>query len=87
MKTEKDLRYSALSPLDKLDIYYGKEDGEVIIYFHGGGFTEGDKYDSHVVNIAESFANKGYTFVNVDYSLYPNTKFPSYLIEGAKAVK
>ena len=87
MKTEKDLIYSDLSPLDKLDIYYAQNSDKVIIYFHGGGFVEGDKYDTHVVQIAESFANKGYTFVNVDYSLYPNTKFPQYLIEAAKAVK
>ena len=87
MRTEKDLVYSGLSSLDKLDIYYGKDDREVIIYFHGGGFTEGDKYDPHLVSIAESFANKGFTFVNVNYSLYPNTKFPNYLIEAAKAVK
>ena len=87
MRNEKDLVYSNLSPLDRLDIYYAKEDGDVIIYFHGGGLHEGDKYDSHIVSFAESFANKGYTFVNVDYSLYPNTKFPNYLIEAAKAVK
>lgn len=87
MKTEKDLIYAKESPLDRIDIYYGKKDGEVIIYFHGGGLIEGDKCDPHLVSIAESFANKGYTFVSVDYSLYPNTKFPKYLIEGAKAVK
>ena len=87
MKTEKDIVYSDISPLDKLDIYFASEEKGVFIYFHGGGFTSGDKYDPHLVELAMSFANKGYTFVNVDYSLYPNTKFPSYLIEGAKAVK
>ena len=87
MRTEKDLQYSDISPLDKLDIYYAENEKDVIIYFHGGGLVEGDKYDSHLVAISESFANKGYTLVNVDYSLYPNTKFPSYLIEAAKAVK
>ena len=87
MKTEKDLRYSSISPLDVLDIYYADNPKGVIIYFHGGGFTCGDKYDPHLVEISESFANKGFTFVNVNYSLYPNTKFPSYLVEAAKAVK
>ena len=87
MKTEKDIRYSDISPLDKLDIYFANEEKGVIIYFHGGGFEAGDKYDPHVVEIAESFANFGYTFVNVDYSLYPNTKFPSFLLEAALAVK
>ena len=87
MKTEKDIVYSLVSPLDKLDIYFAEEEKGIMVYFHGGGFTAGDKYDPHVVEIAMSFAHKGYTFVNVDYSLYPNTKFPSYLIEGAQALK
>ena len=86
MKTKKDIRYSDISPLDELDIYYANEEKDVIIYFHGGGFTCGSKYDPHMVAVAESFANQGYTFVSVNYSLYPNTKFPSYLVEAAKAV-
>lgn len=87
MKTKKDIVYSNISPLDKLDIYYAEKEKAVIVYFHGGGFECGDKYDPHLVEISESFASKEYTFVNVNYSLYPNTKFPSYLIEGAKAIK
>ena len=87
VKTKKDLRYSDISLLDELDIYFADEEKDVIIYFHGGGFTSGSKYDPHMVEIAESFAKKGYTFVSVNYSLYPDTKFPSYLIEAAKAVR
>ena len=87
MKTKKDIRYSNISPLDVLDIYFADDEKDVVFYFHGGGFTCGSKYDPHLVKIAESFARQGYTFVSVDYSLYPNTKFPSYLIEAAKAVK
>ena len=87
MKTKKDIRYSNISLLDELDIYLADEEKDVVIYFHGGGFTCGNKYDPHLVQIAESFAKQGYTFVSVNYSLYPDTKFPSYLIEAAKAVK
>lgn len=87
MRTDKNLKYASISPLDILDIYYADNPLGVIIYFHGGGFEEGDKCDEHLVAISESFANKGYTFVNVNYSLYPNTKFPSFLVEAAKAVK
>ena len=87
MKTKKDIVYSNISQLDKLDIYYAEKEKAVIIYFHGGGFECGDKYDPHLVEISESFASKEYTFVNVNYSLYPNTKFPTYLLEAAKAVR
>ncbi|MBO4666705.1 MAG: alpha/beta hydrolase [Bacilli bacterium] len=86
MRTKKDIRYSNISKLDELDIYYAENEKGTIIYFHGGGFTEGSKYDPHMVQVAESFANQGYTFISVNYSLYPDTKFPSYLIEAAKAV-
>ena len=86
MKTKKDIRYSDISKLDELDIYYADNEKGTIIYFHGGGFTCGSKYDPHLVAIAESFANHGYTFISVNYSLYPDTKFPSYLVEAAKAV-
>ena len=87
MRADKNLKYASISPLDVLDIYYADNPLGVIIYFHGGGFEAGDKCDEHLVAISESFANKGYTFVNVNYSLYPNTKFPSFLVEAAKAVK
>lgn len=87
MKAEKDICYSDISPLDKLDIYFANQEKGILIYFHGGGLEEGDKCDPHIVEIAESFSHFGYTFVSVDYSLYPNTKFPSFLLESALAVK
>lgn len=83
-----ELRYSDLSPLDLLDIYYPDEpNGEVIISFHGGGFTCGSKNDDSQCGLGKGFSDLGYTFVSVDYSLYPNSKFPNYLVEACKAVK
>ena len=83
-----ELRYSDLSTLDLLDIYYpDNPNGEVIINFHGGGFTCGSKNDDSQCELGREFAELGYTFVSVDYSLYPNTKFPNYLVEASQAVK
>ena len=83
-----ELKYSNLSSLDLLDIYYpDKPNGEVIINFHGGGFTCGSKNDDSQCELGKEFSDLGYTFVSVDYSLYPNTQFPNYLVEASKAVK
>ena len=88
MKSEINVKYSDISELDTLDIYYpDKSNGKTFVYFHGGGFNSGDKADFWNIKLAESFTSKGFTFVSINYSLYPNTKFPQFLIEGAKAIK
>lgn len=70
----------------KLDFYLpdGK-DFKTIVYFHGGGMVEGTKWDAWT--LGEHFSSKGICLVSVDYSLYPNAKFPEYLVEAANAVK
>lgn len=68
--------------------FYGptKEAGTFpcIIYFHGGGLREGKKGD--ISDFCHDFIKNGYGFFSVDYPLYPNTRFPLYLQEAAKAV-
>lgn len=70
----------------KLDFYLpdGK-DFKTIVYFHGGGMVEGTKWDAWT--LGEHFSAKGVCLVSVEYSLYPNAKFPDYLYEAAEAVK
>ena len=70
----------------KLDFYLPENEGfKTIIYFHGGGMVEGNKWDAWT--LGEHFSSKGICLVSVEYSLYPNAKFPQYLIEAAHAVK
>ena len=68
-----------------LDIFVPEKVEATFVHFHGGGLVEGDKTD--VDDLMIHLCNKNYLMVNVNYSLYPNTKFPIYLIEAAKAVK
>jgi len=69
-----------------LDIYLpDKDDFIMLIYFHGGGIVEGDKGDN--IEVFKDLVKLGYGVASVNYSLYPNTKFPEYLFETARAVK
>ncbi len=69
-----------------LDLYIPDKDNFVtIVYFHGGGLVEGNKEWN--VDLMEHIAKCGYCVANVDYSLYPQTKFPQFLKEAAFAVK
>lgn len=69
-----------------LDIYSPDDpNGKVFVHFHGGGIVEGSKEDCE--DLMFHMANQGYVMINANYSLYPNTKFPDFLIEAAHAVK
>ena len=62
----------------KLDLYIPeKENFSTVIELHGGGINSGNKYD--VGPICEELCKHGYGAVSVNYSLYPNTKFPQYI--------
>ena len=83
MKVLKDILYYKNQKLD-VTIPDGKILG-TFVHFHGGGIVEGDKSD--VQDLMNHLANKGLIMINANYSLYPNTKFPEFLIEAAHAVK
>lgn len=82
----KDIKYGEKEN-NLLDVYLPSNSNfQTIIYFHGGGLEVGDKQDNNVVEIANSLVKKGYSFVSVNYSLYPNVKCPDFIFEGAKAI-
>ena len=83
MKVLKDIVYYQNQKLD-ITIPDGKILGAVV-HFHGGGLVEGDKSD--VQDLMNHFADKGFIMINVNYSLYPSTKFPEFLVEASHAVK
>lgn len=66
----------------KLDVYYptGKKGFKTIVWFHGGGLTEGNKY------VPEDFTGKGIAVVAVNYRLSPMAGCPAYIQDAAKAV-
>jgi acetyl esterase/lipase len=80
--TEKNNSDSYIKERCVLDIYYptDKKDFATIIWFHGGGLTEGNKF------IPEALKNKGICIVAPNYRLYPKIKAPAYLEDAAAAV-
>ncbi|NCC22670.1 MAG: alpha/beta hydrolase [Alphaproteobacteria bacterium] len=82
-----DVRFSS-DPGLSLDIYVPPRAGErelpVVVYFHGGRWTNGDKDMYQFVGAA--LAGKGYVVVIPDYRTYPHVRFPAFVEDGARAV-
>lgn len=66
----------------RLDLYFpaGTKDFRTVVWFHGGGFSGGEK------QIPEGLKNKGIAVVAVNYRLTPRIKSPAYLRDAAAAV-
>lgn len=94
VKVLQDIAYKPVEGLDekaaerwKLDVYLpamGK-DFPVVVWFHGGGLTSGDKYRS-AAGVARHWAGNGVAVVSANYRFSPTVKFPAYLEDGAAAV-
>lgn len=86
MIIKKDICYSK-NPheLSYLDMYLpDSKPHSVIIYFHGGGIEGGKR--EHIIEGLNELTKEGYAVVYPDYSLYPNAKFPEFILDAAEAV-
>ena len=84
-----DVRYGDEYPNSFLDIWYpGREctgKHPVVLNFHGGGFIFGSKKQGDPLTVSASdgeeyiqgFLELGFIFVNADYALAPEYRFPS----------
>lgn len=57
----------------------------VVVFIHGGSWATGDPHDYHF--IARTLCAKGYAVVLAGYRLYPQTRYPGMLEDGAAAVR
>ena len=82
--------------ISHLDLVYSKnlhldlhlpesESFDLFIYFHGGGLT-GGTYKGFE-NVAEWLAKQNIATASVEYSLYPNAKYPDFIEDAANSVK
>lgn len=55
----------------------------VIVFFYGGSWQMGTKDDYRF--LGQALANKGYITAVVDYRLYPEVRFPSFVEDAARA--
>jgi acetyl esterase/lipase len=76
-------------PRLKLDVWTPRERSAsprpVIVFFYGGGWVAGDRGDYGFVGRA--FAAQGFVVVIPDYRLVPNVRFPTFVEDGARAVR
>ena len=75
-------------PRQQLDVYAPRRMASarpVAVFFYGGGWERGRKWDYGWV--AQALAARGYVVVVPDYRLYPEVRFPVFLQDSAKAVR
>ena len=58
----------------------------VIVWFHGGNITAGDKAEDLHAAIARAFASRGIAVAAVNYRLSPRVSFPAYVDDAAASV-
>lgn len=84
---EAGLPYDPANDALRLDIYRGSHaapDGLVVVWFHGGGFVSGRRGD--VANYLKILAGRGFTVVNVDYTIAPGATYPDPVRQANKAL-
>jgi acetyl esterase/lipase len=75
-------------PRQKLDVYVPRRHAEgspVAVFFYGGAWDSGRRQDYNWVGRA--LASRGFVTVVPDYRLYPAVRFPTFLEDGALAVR
>ncbi len=69
-----------------IDLHLPESDNfDLLVYFHGGGITSGCRKDADV--FAPTLAKNNIATASVEYSLYPNAKFPDFITDCAHAIK
>ena len=80
------IRYG-LDPRNMLDVYRPAatvKNAPVIVFFFGGNWVSGERGDYAFVG--RSLAARGFVVVVPDYRLYPQVRYPDFLIDSAGAV-
>ena len=75
-------------PRQRLDLYLPqkqKPNRSIVIFFYGGYWKIGKKEDYRFVG--DALSSQGYIAVLPDYRLYPSVTFPSFVEDGALAVR
>ena len=84
MKTFFDICYNEKTE-QYLDLYLPEtEEFAVLLYFHGGGLESGDKVGEKI--FFEYMVSNGIAVASANYRMYPNAKYPDFLLDAADAV-
>lgn len=74
-------------PRQRLDVYVPQaraDNAPVVVFFYGGSWQAGAKADYRFV--AQALTSRGFVVVVPDYRIYPPTRFPGFVEDGAAAV-
>ena len=74
-------------PRQRLDVFVPSavpEKAPVLVFFYGGSWNSGSKDDYAFA--AQAFAAQGFVTVLPDYRLFPQSRFPDFLEDGAAAI-
>ncbi len=76
-------------PRQQLDIYHPKGAAPaggwpVVVFFYGGSWTSGARADYQFVG--EALAARGVVTLLADYRLYPEVRYPDFLVDSAHAL-
>ncbi|NRR31406.1 alpha/beta hydrolase [Oxalobacteraceae bacterium] len=74
-------------PRQLLDVYRplnGDGKAPVVVFFYGGNWVSGERADYAFVGRA--LAARGIVAVVADYRLYPQVRYPEFLVDSARAV-
>ena len=91
VSSDTNITYLPGDPDAKLDIYYSiesvttRQDRPVIFWIHGGGWMAGRK--EQISNYAKILSHNGYTVITVEYSLAPESTYPTPLHQVNAALK
>lgn len=71
----------------QMDIYVPRQDTgkPPVIFVYGGAWREGDKQDYEFV--AHALTGLGYPVIIPDYRLYPEVRFPGFVVDVADAIQ
>ena len=61
------------------------ESFDLLVYFHGGGLTGGNRGGVEV--FAKTLAKKNIAVATVEYRMYPEAKFPDFIEDAACSIK
>ena len=68
-----------------LDLHLpNSEEFDLFVYFHGGGLVDGSRKGVEV--FAKTLAKRNIATASVEYRMYPNAKFPDYIVDCANAI-
>ena len=88
MKSFCDVEYSSIGhEAQRLDIHL-PDNGDrfpVFVYFHGGGLQNGDKMSEHLFACAKTLTANGIAFVSANYRMFPEAKYPDFIVDSAEA--